>query len=94
MHTVHIRCPAYAADRLGELKLAVASSMSLGRPRTGAIDGDDRRRIRHDHVNNLLARQAALESQDLAIIDDRYVEAFPLPPDISADPQSHDSKHA
>jgi hypothetical protein len=94
MHTAHIGCPADAADRLSELELAFASSLSLGRAGTRAIDGGDPRRIRHDKVNDLLTRQAALEGQDPAIIDDRNVEALPLSAHINADPQSHGSKHA
>ena len=94
MHPVHIRCPPDAADRLGELELTFASGTSRGRARTRAIDGGCPRRIRHDKVNDLLARHTALEGQDPAIIDDRNVEALPLSAHINADPESHDSKHA
>jgi hypothetical protein len=71
-----------------------ASGVPLGRATTGAIDGGDPRRIRHDKVNDLLTRQTALEGQDPAIIDDRNVEALPLPAHINADPHSHSSQHA
>lgn len=94
VHTAHIGRPADAADRLSELELAFASSLSCRRAGTRAIDGGDPRRIRYDKVNDLLARQAALEGQDPAIIDDRNVETLPLSAHINADPQSHESKHA
>jgi hypothetical protein len=72
------------------LQLTSASSLPLGRTVTRTIDGDDPRRIRYDKVNDLLARQAALESQDPAIIDDGNIEALPLSAHINADPQSHE----
>jgi hypothetical protein len=89
-----VGCPADAADRPGELALAVASGPSLGRAGTRAVDRDDRRRIRNDKVNDLLARHMALERPAPAIIDDRGVEALPLSAHINADPSSHESKHA
>ena len=54
-----------------------------------AIDRHGRRRIRHDKANDLLARQAVLEYQDPAIVNDRDVEALPLSAHIDADPSSH-----
>jgi hypothetical protein len=65
-----------------------------GAQERGAVDRDDGRRIRNDKVNDLLARHAALEHQDPAVIDDRGVEALPLSAHINADPWSHKSKHA
>ncbi len=86
VHAPRVGCPADAADRPGELELAVASGLSLGRAGTRAVDRDDGRRIRSDNVNDLLARHAALDHQDVAIIDDRGIEALPLSAHINADP--------
>jgi hypothetical protein len=86
VHTSRVRCPADSADRPGELELAFASGPSLGRAGTRAVDRDDRRAIRTDKVNDLLARHVTLERQDPAIIDDRGVEALPLSAHINADP--------
>ena len=86
--------PADAADRLGELELAVASSMTVGRVGARAVDRYDCRPVRYDDVNDLPARQVALERQNPAIIDDRYVETLPLCAHINASPHSHASKHA
>jgi len=86
--------PADAADRLGELELAVASSMAVGREGARAVDRYDCRPVRYDNVNDLPARQVALERQNPAIIDDRYVETLPLCAHINASPHSHASKHA
>ncbi len=94
MHTSRVGCPADSADRPGELEFALASGLSLWRAGTRAVDRDDRRRIRNDEVNDLLARHAALERHDTAIIDDRGVKALPLSAHINADPQCHESKHA
>lgn len=94
MHTSRVGCPADSADRPGELEFAFASGLSLGRAGTRAVDRDDRRRIRNDKINDLLARHAAPERQDPAIIDDRGVKALPLSAHINANPQSHESKHA
>lgn len=47
-----------------------------------------------DKVDDLLAGQVSLEHQNLAIIDDRQIEALPLSADINAGPHSHASKHA
>src|ERR1700730_10930062 len=91
LHMALIRCPADAADRVSELALALASRLSPRRAGTKAIDGGDPRRIGHDKVNDLLARQTASEGRDPAIIDDRNVEALPLSAHINADPQSHES---
>jgi len=47
-----------------------------------------------EKANNLPTRQAALERHNLAIIDDRDIEALPLSANINAGPRSHASKHA
>ena len=94
MHPYRVGCPADSADRPGELEFALASGLSLGHAGTRAVDRDDRRRIRNDEVNDLLACHAALERHDTAIIDDRGVKALPLSAHINADPQCHESKHA
>ncbi|HXZ75176.1 MAG TPA: hypothetical protein VEH31_30495 [Streptosporangiaceae bacterium] len=93
-NTSFVGCPADAADRLGELELAVAGGLSFGRAAAGAVDRDDCRPIVPGKVNDLLARQVALERQNPAIIDDRDVEALSLSSHINADPRSHASKHA
>jgi len=85
--------PADAADRPGELELAVASSMAVERAGARIVDRYDCRPVRHDDVNDLPARQVALERQNPAIIDDRYVETLPLCAHINASPHSHASKH-
>jgi hypothetical protein len=76
------------------MEFAVAGGLPLGRAGTRAVDGRDHRPIRHDKLNDLLARQAAPEGQDPAIVDDRDVEALPLPAHINTSPQRHGSKHA
>jgi hypothetical protein len=78
----------------GELELAVAGSLAFGRAAARAVDRYDCRPVRKDKVNDLPARQAALERQNPAIIDDGYVEALSLPAHINASPHSHGSKHA
>jgi hypothetical protein len=65
-----------------------------GRAGARAVDRYDCRPVRNDNVNNLPARQVALERQDPAIVDDRYVEALSLCAHINANPHSHASKHA
>ena len=55
VHTSRVGCPADSADRPGELELAFASGPSLGRAGTRAVNRDDRRRIRTDKGNDLLA---------------------------------------
>ena len=47
--------PADAADRLGELELAVASGLAFRHARARAVDRYDRRPVRNDNVNDLLA---------------------------------------
>jgi hypothetical protein len=89
-----IRCPADAADRPGELALAVAGGLSVGCAAARAVYRDDRRPALHEKANNLPTRQAALERHNLAMIDDRDIEALPLSADINAGPRSHASKHA
>jgi hypothetical protein len=94
VNTPCVGCPADAADRPGQLEFAVAGGPSVGRAAARAIDRDDCRPIGRGNVNDLFARQVALERQNPAIIDDRDVEALPLSPHIYADPRSHASKHA
>ena len=84
-----IGCPADAADRLSELALAAAGSVSCGRTGTGAVDGGDLGLMGRDKVNDLLARQPGLQGQELAIIDDRNIEALAPPAHINADPHRH-----
>ena len=86
--------PADAADRPGELELAIASTLAIGRAGARAIDRYDGRPVRNDPVNDLPARQVTLKRQNPAIIDDRDVEALPLCAHINASPHSHASKHA
>jgi hypothetical protein len=86
VHVSCVACPADSADRPGELELAFASGLSPGREGTRAVDRDDRGPICHDKVNDLLARHAARECQDPAIIDDRGVGALPLSARIYAGP--------
>jgi len=86
-----IGCPADAAERPGELELANASGLSVGRAQARAVDRDDCRPILQDTVNDLLARHVALECQHPAIIDDRDVEALSLAAHINAHPHSHAS---
>src|SRR5262249_19045659 len=54
-------CPADAADRLGELALAVAGGLSFRRAAARAVDRDDCRAMPHGKVNDLFRRQVALE---------------------------------
>ena len=68
--------------------------MPVGRVGARAVDRDDFGTICPDNVDDLFARPVAQEFQNLAIIDDRDVEALPLPAHVNADPHSHASKHA
>jgi len=94
MNMLCIGCPADTADRPGELKLAVAGSTSLGRAAARAVNRDDGRPVLHGKVNDLHARQVALERQNPTLIDDGDVEALSLSAHINADPRSHVTKHA
>jgi hypothetical protein len=94
MNMLCIGCPADTADRPGELKLAVAGSTSLGRAAARAVNRDDGWPVLHGKVNDLHARQVALERQNPALIDDGDVEALSLSAHINADPRSHVTKHA
>jgi hypothetical protein len=94
VNTSSVGRPADAADRLGELELADASSLAVRRAGARAVDRYDGRPVRHDYVNDLPARQVALERQNPAIIDDRHVKTFSLSAHINANPHSHASKHA
>jgi hypothetical protein len=76
------------------LALAVAGGVSVGCAAARAVDRDDRRPVLYQKVNHLPARQAALERHNLAMIDDRDIEALPLSTDINTGPRSHASKHA
>jgi hypothetical protein len=87
-----VGCPADAADCPGELEFAVASGLPVGRVRARAVDGHDGRPVLVDDVNDLPARQVALKRQNLAIVDDRDVEALSLSAHINADPYSHASQ--
>src|ERR1700735_1504716 len=86
--------PADAADRPGQLEFAVAGGPPLGRAAARAVNRDDSRPILHGKINDLRARQVALERQNPALIDDRDVEAFSISAYINADPRSHVTKHA
>jgi len=94
VNTSCVGCPADATDRPGKLELAVASGPPYGRTAARAVDRDDCRPIHQGNVNDLLARQVALERQNPPIINDRDVEALSLSSHINADPRSHASKHA
>lgn|SRR5262249_52758327 len=85
---------ADAGDRLVELEFAVARGASVGCVAARAVYRDDRRTVLHEKVNHLPARQAFLERQNLAVIDDRNIEALPPSAHINAGPHSHASKHA
>ena len=91
VNTSRVGCPADAADCPGELEFAVASGLPVGRVRARAVDGHDGRPVLVDDVNDLPARQVALKRQNLAIVDDRDVEALSLSAHINADPDSHAS---
>ncbi len=91
VNTSFVGCPADAADGLGELELAVAGGLSVGRAAARAVDRDGCRPMFTDKVYDLPARQASLEHQNPAIIDDRRVEALSLSADINADPRRHAS---
>jgi len=84
--------PADAADRPGELELAIAGGPSPGRATARAVNRDDGRPLLHGKVNDLRARQVTLERQNPALIDDRDVEALSLSAHINADPRSHVNK--
>jgi len=93
VNTSRVGCPADAANCPGELEFAVASGLPVGRVRARAVDRHDGRPVFVDDVNDLHARQVALKRQNLAIVDDRDVEALSLPAHIDADPCSHASQH-
>lgn len=91
MNTSFARCPADAADRPGELELALASGLPAGRAQARTADRDDCRPVLCGKVNDLLACQVALECQHPAIIDDRDVGARSRAAHINAHPNSHAS---
>ena len=94
VNTSFVGCPADTADRLGDQEFAVASRLPFECARARAVDCYNCRPVLSDNVNDLPARQVALERQNPAVIDDRGVEALSLPAYVNADPNSHTSKHA
>jgi hypothetical protein len=70
------------------------STPAFGCAGARAVDRYDCRPVRNDNVNDLPARQVALERQNPAITDDRDVEALSLSAHVNANPRSHPSKHA
>jgi len=92
--TWFVRRPADTADQLCELALTAADGLPLRRAGARAVDRYERRLSLHDDLDYLLVVQVTFQDQDPVIIDDRHVEALPLPAHVNAHPHSHVSKPA